>query len=512
MREEEKMRTDNVLKNVVATWIGQIVIVVCNLISRAVFIKILPIEYLGLNGLFNNVLILLSFADLGLGLSVSYYLYEPLAKKDDARITYIIRIYKKIYSLLGCVIFVVGVLLIPFLSVILKDCKIFEIKQIYLLHIINTSISYFNVHKVTLLSADQKNYINSMYTNTVKIMQVVLSSIILFITQNYIAYYLVQIVATVVINGLISGYVNKIYPYINDKVDVSHIRKIGHEIKENIGAMVLHKFSSVIVNGTDNILISLYVSIVSVGLYSNYSMIINNISNVLSQFFWSMASGIGNFAASESYKKKTQLFYTLLFLEFWLYGFCSICLFVLLSSFIKIWLGAEFILGQDIIFVLVLNFYMQGMRKIVLAFRDAEGLFRQDSYKAVLEAIINLVVSLYLVQRMGLVGTFIGTVISTVMTCVWLEPLVLFRNGLQGGLKRYYLRYLRYFVEVFCGGIVTYLICNIFEESLFSFVLKMMICSVVPNILFFILHFRDFEFKQLVEKIINVIKRKKKDI
>lgn len=507
------MRVKNVIRNILATWIGQVIVVLCNFISRWVFVKVLPLEYLGINGLLGNILTLLSFADLGLGLSLSYYLYEPLARRDEKKILQTVICYKRIYRRIGIGVLLLGIIVYPFIhNNIINNSKIDNFHIIYFLYIFNASISYFAVHKITLLVADQKEYINTIYVNIVKIVQIILGICILFVWEDYIVFYLVQVVATIVTNYLVVKSVDRLYPFVKNCSDEEDTNEIENRIKKNMGAMVLHKFSSVIVNGTDNILISLYVSIVSVGLYSNYSMIINNISNVPSQFFWSMASGIGNFAASESYKKKTQLFYTLLFLEFWLYGFCSICLFVLLSSFIKIWLGAEFILGQDIIFVLVLNFYMQGMRKIVLAFRDAEGLFRQDSYKAVLEAIINLVVSLYLVQRMGLVGTFIGTVISTVMTCVWLEPLVLFRNGLQGGLKRYYLRYMRYFVEVFCGGIVTYLICNIFEESLFSFVLKMMICSVVPNILFFILHFRDFEFKQLVEKIINVIKRKKKDI
>lgn len=506
------MRTQNAIKNLLTVWMGQIIIVLCNFVSRGVFVRLLPIDYLGINGLFNNILTLLSFADLGFGLSLAYYLYEPLANQNKGEIRQIVRYYKKIYHAIGYIVFIIGFLLLPFLEYIISECSIPNIYIIYCMYVINASISYFNTHKTTLLSADQKSYIIAMYSNVIKVIKTIVSIILLVMTKDYILYYSVQIVATILSNYLIAKYVDKHYPYINDQEGRRNGNYIKKKMNNNMFAMMLHKFSSVVVNGTDNILVSMFVSVASVGLYSNYSMIINNISNVLSQFFWSMASGIGNFAASESYKKKTQLFYTLLFLEFWLYGFCSICLFVLLSSFIKIWLGAEFILGQDIVFVLVLNFYLQGMRKIVLAFRDAEGLFRQDSYKAVLEAIINLVVSLYLVQRMGLVGTFIGTVISTVMTCVWLEPLVLFRNGLQGGLKRYYLRYLRYFVEVFCGGIVTYLICNIFEESLFSFVLKMMICSVVPNILFFILHFRDFEFKQLVEKIINVIKRKKKDI
>lgn len=495
------MRTKNVFKNFMTAWFGQLIVVLCTFVSRWVFIKILPIEYLGINGLFTNILTLLSFADLGLGLSISYYLYEPLANNDEMKIIQTVQYYKKIYTMIGCIVLIVGLLLTPFLQYIIKDCTISYIKLIYCMHIFNASVSYFNIHKTTLLTADQKNYINVLYTNGIKVLQVIVSCIVLIITNSYIAYYSVQIIATLLTNYLISRKVDRLYPYIKQVGKVQKNESLQQLIKSNMGAMILHKFSSVIVTGTDNILISIFVNLATTGLYSNYSVIISNITRFVSQIFGSMAAGIGNFSASEDYDKKTKLFYTMMLLQFWIYGLCSIGLVVLISPFVKLWLGENFQLNQGVVLVLVLNFYLQGMRKIVLMFRDAEGLFKQDCYKALIEAFVNLFSSIYLAKRYGLVGVFIGTIISTVTTCVWLEPFVLFRNGLQGGLFKYYMRYIRYFMEAMIAGVITYVLSSLLQDTIGMFVVKGLLCCVIPNLLFLVLHYKDEEFHDLWVKV-----------
>lgn len=496
------MRTKNVIKNILASWLGQIVMFICNLFSRWVFLQVLSLEYLGISGLFVNILTILSFADLGLSASIAYYLYEPLANNDYNRIRQIVKCYKKIYSTIGIGVFVVGCAFIPFLPLIVGETSIENITFIYCMYIFNSSISYFNVHKATLINADQKGYITTSYTNVIKFVQVLAAICVLYITRSYICFYFVQIIATIVTNVLISRKADSLYPYLSEKMPQDGQGDIWLKIRNNMGSMSIHKFAEVIVNGTDNILVSVFVNLSAVGLYNNYLTIINCINNVVNSLFYSMSASIGNYSVSESNEKKKELFDTLIFMEFWCYGFCSICLYVLLTPFIKLIFGDGYQLTELTVFVIVLNFYIQGMRRIVLAFRNAEGLWKQDRYKAILEAVVNLVVSVVLARRYGMIGVFLGTTVSLLLSCVWLEPLILFKYAFHCSTAGYFFNYIKYLLEILGAGFITYYLCSLLESvSFISFALKAVLCAIVPNVLLLGVNWKNRYFRILLRRI-----------
>ncbi len=498
------MRTKNTLRNLLTAWAGQIMVLACNFVSRAVFVKILPVEYLGINGLFSNILSVLSLADLGLSFSVSYYLYEPISVGNERKIVQIMHFFKKVYTVIGSVVLGVGILMTPFLGWFLsEETSIPNLKIIYILYVFNSAISYFYTYKTILLGADQKNYIVNNLRYVTKILQIVIGIGVLYITKDYIAYYSIQIVATILFNLGISYKANKLYPFLK----VESEERISDEDKRIIGkntiAMLYHKIGTVIVNGTDNILISKYVNIVAVGLYSNYTLLLVNLTSVLDHIFSAMSASVGNFNATESKERQEDLFHTIFLLEFVVYNFCTIALFVLFNPFISLWLGDEYLMGQDVVFVIVLNFFLQGMRKVILIFKDAYGLFRQDRYKPLFEAIINLIVSICLLKKIGIIGVFIGTTISSVSTYLWVEPLVVFKYGIGFGLKRYWRKYIQYFAETVGCCTVAYSICKLLPEGIGYFLLRILICILVFCIDMILLHVRSKEFKGLLRTVIK---------
>lgn len=498
------MRTKNTLRNLLTAWAGQAIVLLCNFVSRAIFIKILPVEYLGISGLFNNVLSVLSLADLGISFSIAFYLYEPIANGDEHKISQIMNFFKKVYTVIGFVVLGVGLALTPFLGWFISgESTIPNLSLIYILYVINSAVSYFNTYKVILIGADQKNYLVQNLRYLTKILQIVVGIVILYITKNYIAYYSVQIFSTIVFNFGISYKANKLYPYLKENSK----EKVSEEYKTLIGkntvAMLYHKIGAVVVNGTDNILISKFINIVAVGLYSNYTLLLVNLTSVLDHIFSAMTASIGNFNATESKTKQESLFHTIFLLDFAVYNFCTISLFVLFNPFIKMWLGEEFLMGQEVVLVIVLNFFLQGMRKTVLIFKEAYGLFRQDRYKPLLEAMINLVASLVLLNKFGIIGVFIGTTISSVTTYLWVEPVVVFKYGIGSGMKRYFKRYVQYFIEtIICCGLA-YGICNLLPEGLLYFLVRMVVCVTVFAIDFAVFHIRSREFRDLLSKVRN---------
>jgi len=498
------MRTKNAIRNLIVAWAGQIAVLLCNFVSRSVFVKILPGEYLGISGLFSNILSMLSLVDLGIGVSIAYYLYEPLANQDEVKICRLMNYFKRMYTIIGTIVFVLGISLTPILEWFIKEnLDIPNLKLIYVLYVSNSALTYFSAYKTSLINADQKNYIVSFWHNVIRVLQTVMAIVLLVVTKDYIVFYSVTLVATIAYNFLITGKANSLYPYLSKHTKEHIDSRTKDKIKKNTTAMMCHKIGNVLVNSTDNLLISKFVSIVSVGLYSNYSMILTNLNNIVGQIFSAMTASIGNYNVSETDEKKKNLFYTLFLLDFEIYNFCSICLFVLFNPFIKIWLGDGYVMSQSIVAVIVLNNYLQGTRKVVLSFKDACGLFQKDKYKALAESVINLVVSILLVGKWGIVGVFAGTTVSFVTTCLWVEPYVLFRYGLKASLMQYFKTYLLYLVEaVFCVSIA-YKISSYIPDGVIGLLLRMLVCGTVWMLSLLIFHGRTSEFKTLLGKFVK---------
>lgn len=491
-----KSRTEKSIRNLIFAWGGQGVGLLLSMISRAVFVRFLAVEYLGLTGLFSNILTMLSLVELGIGPAMTYSLYKPLAENNKEKIKSLMRLYKLLYRFVGIAVFVLGIIMLPFYRFFIKDVpNITHLDLIFFLYVANTGVSYFYSYRRALIDADQNRYITISFQYLFLAAMHLVQIIELVILKDYIGYMIIQVCFTWLENYFVSRYADKKYSYLKEK----NIEKISsedmQEIKKNVGAMIFHKVGSVVVLSTDNILISKMLGLVSAGLYANYSLLTKTINNVLYQVFNSIVASVGNLRV---FSKKSQLynvFQKVFFLDFWMYGFVSICLFVLVNPFVKLWLGSEYILDSYVVMSLVGSFYLYGMLKAVRTFRDAAGLYYADRYKPVFEVIINLVSSILLVRYMGMTGIFVGTIISTITTCFWVEPWILFKNCFDEKVSVYFWNWIKYTIYTLLAGIVTKLICGLVGSGgLLVFIIQIIICCIVPNVIFLVLTFRTEEF------------------
>lgn len=497
-------RTDNSIKNIKYAIVGQGFGLIISFISRMIFVRTLGAEYLGLNGLFLNILSILSLAELGVGEAIVYSMYKPLAIKNESKLQALMSLYKKAYVSIGIIIAIVGATLTPFLDFFIKDIPdINNIKLIYLMFVANSSISYFFSYKRSLIIADQKRYIATIYRYGLYFLLNIGQIFILITTQNYLLFLLLQIVNTLIENICISIKADKIYPFLKKKNDEKLESNEKGIIIKNVKAMVYHKVGTIVVVGTDNILISKFIGVFKVGLYSNYQLIINALNTVFGLLFQSFTASIGNLGATETDEKNEFIFNCINFLGFWIYAFASICLINLVNPFIQLWIGKEYIFPMPLVVIIIINFYLSGMRKGVLTFRDALGLFWYDRYKAIFEAGINLIASIILVKSIGISGVFIGTIISTLATCFWVEPYILFKYGFKSTMKPYFHKYILYTIVMLIVGTITWFISNLFSGyTLMGFSGKLIVCAFIPNVLFIIIFWRAKEFQYLF----NIIK------
>ncbi|MDT4762160.1 polysaccharide biosynthesis C-terminal domain-containing protein [Sphaerochaeta sp. PS] len=506
-------RISNSVKNFKFGTVGYFISYLGNFVTRKIFVMYLTVEYLGLNGLFSNILSLLSFAELGIGTAICFSLYKPLAFNEIDKIQALMQLFRKAYTTIGLLILGIGLSLIPLLPSILGEVpEIPHINFIYSLFVINSGISYFLGYKRTLLIADQKKYLDTTYYYGFQVVKYVLQVIVLVFTNNYILFLSVMLFTTVVENLVISQKANKIYPFLLEKGKKTLDRDEKLKIQKNVFALIFHKLGSVVISGTDNILMVKFVNLASAGINSNYVMITSALNSVLGIAYNSISASVGNLVVENQLQKSKSIFDELYFVSAWLVGFSSICLLILLNSFISLWLGTVYLFEPKIVFVIVINFYLYGMLRPVRTFHSSMGLFWYDRYKPVIESLINLGASIYLAQKIGLVGILIGTAISTITTCFWFEPYVLFRFGLKLPVREYFYKYILYTLVTIVIGWITYGIVNSvsIKNGYLDFLISMVLCAVVPNSIYLLTYYRSRDFGHVKREMIHVFQHMKK--
>ena len=501
------MRSKSSAKNLVVALIGQAFGLIISFIARIIFVKFLSDEYLGLNGLFTNLLTMLSLVELGVGSALVYSLYKPLADGDNEKVKSLMDLYRKAYNIIGGVVLIIGILFIPFYRYLISEVpSISHLDFIYILFVLNTAISYFYSYKRSLIICDQKRYIATIYRYVFYFLLNVFQIIVLFLTHNYILYLITQVVFTWLENICISIKADRMYPYLNDKNIKKLDKKELNTISKNVRAMLFHKIGGVVVNSTDNILISKLVGLIAVGMYSNYYLITSALDTITAQFFNAITASVGNLGACTNSKKVKETFNTTFFLNYLIYGVITVCLLILFNPFIEVWLGKKYLFDFGVVLVITICFYLKGIRKTCLTFKDALGLFWQDRYKPIIESIINLVASIILGIKYGVLGIFMGTIISTVTTSLWIEPYVLYKYYFKENIIDYLYRFIKYTLVV----VLTYLIVQkivilISINGILGLLIKGVVSLILSILIMTIVFIKTNEIKH-VKKIFKDIK------
>lgn len=488
------MRKKNSILNIISSIVFQLVIILVNLITQRVFLNSLGQDMLGLRGLFNNIITVLSLAELGLGTAIVYSMYKPLAQQDHKTTCALLNYYAKIYHVIAATVTALGVAFLPFIGFFIKDSiDVWYARVIFMFFIARTVITYLFSYKVNLFVADQKRYV---YTNISLVFTIVINVaaiLILHYTKHYILFLSVNVALLFLQNIVTSMMADHAYPYIKERKKAVLDKGLKSTILKNSTALVLQRVGSVCVEATDNMVLARMTSLGIVGLLSNYNLIIMAVRNLMRQFFSAVTASIGNLAAEEKWNELEAWFWRIMFANFWLFGFGAICLFTLLSPFVGLWLGSQRILEPIVVFLLSLNFYLIGMNQCTQVIRDGAGLYRNLRLMPLLEGLVNLIVSIVLAHFFGVIGVLLGTLIGFVTCSLWVQPFVVFREAFQKSQWRFYRRYALYFIVTLAIGAITVYACGfvVFSNKYVSFIAKMAVCSILPNACFMALFWKD---------------------
>ncbi|MVX64186.1 sugar translocase [Clostridium chromiireducens] len=502
-------RSKNSQLNIVFGFGNQVLKLVLNFISRTIFISTLGANYLGLSGLFTNILSVLSLAELGIGSAIMFSLYKPIAEKDNKKIKALMNLYKGAYRIIGILILLIGLLLIPFLKFIVKFDTNININYtfVYILFLINSVISYlFFAYRSVIIEASQQMYKITKVDNYISCIITILQIGSLLSLKNYYIYLLIPILLGIIKNFIISFEAGTIFPIINEKNNEKLTKEERKNIFKNIYALSITKISSVVYSSTDNIVISASLGTILVGFYSNYLLITATITSFIGIIFNSLRASLGDLNAVENSERKFVVYKRILFLNFWIYGFCAICIKELINPFIGLWIGKEYLFDNFTVGLIVLMFLITGLNHTNTIFKDSCGLFWQTRYRTLATAIVNLVTSIILVNYIGIKGIFIGTIVSYVTTIYLIDPKIVYDNIFKKRCKDFYIWLVKSFSIIVITWLFTNSICGFISIlSWKSLAFKLIICIIIPNLFFILLFNKTDEFKYYLQIINNTL-------
>lgn len=503
----KKSRSEYVTQNVSMVIGTQIVKNVISFIGRSVFIQILGAEYLGVNGLFSSILMVLSFAELGVGSALVYSMYKPLAENDNEKLKALMDLYAITYRIIGTVILILGLIIMPWVPRIVGTVSYVteDIRILYLLTLLSTVSTYFLAYKKSILIADQKSYIVNLYEEIFHIIAVTVQSIILVVTKKYILYLIIGIVCNAMQNIWIAKKVDKKYKFLTTREKFKLEKTEMTQIINNTKAMFINKVGCMLLDCADNIFISILINVVTVGLYSNYRMIINIFKTLSAQIMNPVIASVGNLNVVGDIERKKSVFNETLYLCSWYFGFTAAGLFVFINELIEIWVGDSYLFSQNIVLVLCIHYYFMHINYPADIFRNASGNFVHLKYMPALAAGINILLNIPLGTRFGIAGIIAASIIARCLTTNISDPYIVYRYVLQTPVVEYFVNQIKYILKICACTICAFIfVSGVNSKGWIILSLKAVIFTVVWNGMFFLINKANPASQKFISRLIRV--------
>lgn len=479
-----KQSTRNVVINVVA----KMIMMLLPFAIRSVMIYTLGNLYLGLDSLFSSVLNMLSLSELGFSSAVVFAMYKPVAQNDDLKVCALLTFYKTIYRIVGCVILCLGLVLLPNIHMFIAEgteCpQDINIYVVYLVFLVNTALSYFLFgYKNAVLVATMRNDLDALLDLLRSLLSHGLQILVLVLLRSYYLYILVLPVITAV-NNLVRSYViDKRFPQYRGKAKLPKAEQ--KDIMTRVGALIGNKIGGVVFTSVDSIVISAFLGLDILGRYSNYYTIFTAVYAIFSTAYTAIQSTVGNSLVSKDRKENYVAFRKLFSSNAVLTCFCTCCFLFLYQPFMRLWVGAENLLGNEIPVLFALYYFVKSTRRICFLYKEAAGMWRETWLMPYLSVVANLVVNILLVQIIGLPGVIISSVLALIVIEIPWETSVFFKKYFRIGVGRYVEDVLRSLLRtvaaVLLVGVSTSLLK--FQNDILQLMLRLVLCIAATLVL-----------------------------
>ncbi len=478
------------MRNIRMGLVSKIINLLFPFLVRAIFIRTLGAEYLGVNSLFTSVLSVLSLAELGFGSAVVFNMYGAIAQDDEDTINALLYFYRKVYRYVGAVILGIGLLIIPLLPYLTKGSYPSDINPtiVYLVFLLNTVLSYFLfAYLNSLISAFQRNDVSTRISMIMNIVMHLLQIVLLLTVRNYYAYLAIMPVFTFLTNIRTAVIAKKMFPQYRPFGKLEP--EILASIKEKVGGLMISKVCMVSRNAFDSIFISIYLGLVDTTRYNNYYLIMSSVIGFMAIATTATLAGVGNSVAMESQEKNHQDMMRLNFIYMWISGWCTVCLLCLYQQFISIWVGKDMLLPMSSVILICLYFYTLRLGDIRGIYIDAAGIWWQQRFRALTEAVLNILLNWLLGRYYGINGIVAATLISLFLINYCYGSQLVYRHYFtEQKAGTYYRAHGVYtaVTAVICAA--TWYLCSRLPMTLPAFVARGAICVIAPNVLYLLVY------------------------
>lgn len=470
------------------------------ILTRTVFIYYLNKDLLGINSAVNSIISILSLTELGVGTSFIYILYGALNRNNYDEINSIMRYFKKIYTIIGSLIFIIGMILIPFLGDLINTPNSVKkyVLPCYIIYVVQTCVSYlFSAYKRCLLLADKKeNIVNNIIT-IYSIATSCFQMLFIYVTHNYYAYLYCGLIAIIVQNIAISYIVDKKYQYLSIKQASSVNVNVKNKLRESITSIMVVKLGQAFYKASDNLVISKFLGVSILAMYDNYNLILYALQQVLSLLVTSFTAIIGHVAINESHEKLYDKYKKLQFITVFLFTLCSACYVNCIRPFIHWWIGSDYILSDKFAIIFALRFFVIGLNLTLIVYKDAMGLFKYGRFLSPLTGVMNVILSIIFVHKIGLTGIVLASLICDVCIYYLVHPKTVIKIGMGMSLKEYYKDYFIYWILMLLSIGTSKYICDMIsiKFDLIQFFMNGIISFICVIVLYWIIKRNTEEWK-----------------
>lgn len=486
-------RTKNTTRNIIWGFGNTFLKMLLAFISRTVMLKILGEEYLGLSSLFSSILIVLNLADLGFASAIVYSMYRPIADDDQETICALLALYKKIYRIIGVAVLILGLSLLPLLKYLIQGTvpSAVNIYWVYLIYLINSVLSYWMfAYLGSILTAHHRNDITVKISSCLTVIQYFLQIGLLLVVENYYYYLIIIPMITLLNNIMIARTVKKYFPQYYARGEVS--KEVKNGIRKKVGGLFLSKVCGTTRNSLDNIVISSFLGLTYVAMYSNYYYILSSVHSILTIIGQSMLAGVGNSIAKDTPEKNYNDFTKFSFLYAWVAGWCCCTLLALYNHFMYIWVGSDLMFSPYIAVLFSAYLYMVCTTDIKNVYVDATGLWWENRNRSICETLVNLVLNFTLGFYFGVTGILVATLITIVaINFVWGNYILFKHYFVNQNLWKHFAYHVYYICVTILAAALTYLACGTLPSYGIVFLIgKLSICAIVPNAVFFLFYYK----------------------
>lgn len=511
-------RTQNSFFNFLTGIGSSLLVILLSFITRTVFINSLGDSYLGIEGLFSNILSMLSLAELGFGSAITFKLYKPIEENDRPRILVLLKLYRRTYYIIGCVVAVIGVCLIPFLPRLIEDYYLFaelglNPVLIFLLYLFKSVSSYwFFAYKQAFVQANQKSYLLHIIGYGTSLATSLFQIIALAVFHNFMAYLLIQIFFGISTTLLYAWVCDRKYPFVKEKTSDRVSREELKGFAKDCSALLLYRAGNIVLNSSDTIVLSSLLGLHAVALYSIYTTVKTYLGNLLYTFTSSIQASLGSLYSTGKLDWTRTSFRLVNFCTAFLYGIVAIGIGILMDDFITLWVGPSYVVTSwevagkivrtPIALLVAIEFYSCGQTYYCASMRHAMGLFQELKYRPIISIIVNLVICLLTVPYIGIAGCMVSTIIANYTTNLLIDPIVFHKHGLKTSVKPYFVRNILYKIVVIISGVLAWFVCSLIPlTGILGFIVKGFVCVLLPGTIFCLAFCRTIEFHYMYETV-----------